>query len=119
MSINSRYIYFSLAVIAGIGLGLLYGWVISPVELVETSPATLRIDFKTDYILMVSEIYHLDHEAEEAVCHLALLGGDPRQHMQQALAFANEVQYLPNDIQMMNDLAEVLNSWEPKLEVCP
>ena len=119
MSINSRYIYFSLAVIAGIALGLLYGWVISPVELVETSPATLRADFKADFVLMVAEIYASDKEAEQAVCRLALLGGDPRQHVQQAIAFANEVYYLPSDLELMEELARVLDSWEPQLEVCP
>lgn len=119
MSFNSRYIYFSLVVIGGIALGLLYGWVVSPVELVETSPATLRIDFKADYVLMVAEIYASDKQAEQAVCRLALLGGDPRQHVQQALVFASEEYYQSDDLELMKELSSVLDSWEPQLEVCP
>lgn len=115
----SRYVYFILAVAAGIGLGLLYGWVISPVELVETSPATLRIDYKTDYILMTAEVYAANDDAEAAVCQLALLGGDPREHVAEAMAFA-EAQTLPADDQgLIRVLGVLLESWEPGLEVCP
>lgn len=115
----SRYIFFILALAAGIGLGLLYGWVISPVELVETSPATLRIDYKTDYILMAAEVYAADDDAEAAVCRLALLGGDPRLHVAQAIDFAEKQNMPPDDRGMIQAMGVLLESWEPGLEVCP
>lgn len=113
-----RYFFFFLAVAAGIGLGLLYGWVINPVELVETSPATLRIDYKTDYILMTAEVYAADDDAEAAVCQLALLGGDPRQHVKEAIVFSEQQNMPPDDQGLIRSLGVLLESWEPGLEVC-
>ena len=49
---TSRWILFIFAILVGAGLGLLYGWVINPVDYVDTTPDTLRIDYKTDYVLM-------------------------------------------------------------------
>ena len=46
--------------IIGIALGLLYGWVIEPVKFVDTTPASLRADYQTDYVLMVAEAYRSD-----------------------------------------------------------
>ncbi len=114
----SRYIFFVLSVAAGIGLGLLYGWVISPVQLVETSPATLRIDYKTDYILMVAEVYSFDDDANAAVCRLALLGGDPRENVRQASQFASQQDLAVDDQALIRLLEVLLESWEPGLEVC-
>jgi hypothetical protein len=114
----SRYITFVISVAAGIGLGLLYGWVISPVQLVETSPATLRVDYKTDYVLMVAEVYSFDDDAEAAVCRLALLGGDPRVNVSQARDFAKQHDFAVDDQALIRLLDVLLESWEPDLEVC-
>ena len=113
-----RYVYFIIAIVVGIALGLLYGWVLSPVELVDTNPATLRVDFKTDYVLMVAEAYSADHDLNQAICQLALLGGEPKQSVENATVFAVEVSYTPEDLVMLNELRAVLETWEPGQEIC-
>ena len=113
---NLRYILFGLAIIVGVALGLLYGLVISPLELVDTSPETLRADFKTDYVLMVAEAYSVDNDAYLAIYRLAKLGDDPPIDLvNQALAFAFEVGYPPEDLLLMHDLGEDMKTWNPDL----
>jgi hypothetical protein len=45
----SRWTLFFIVLLLGLGLGLLYGWVINPVSYQDTTLDTLRIDYKTDY----------------------------------------------------------------------
>lgn len=115
---NTRYIYFFLSIILGVGLGLLYGWVISPVELVDTTPATLRMDYKTDYVLMVAEVYALEQEPGEVVCRLAVLGGNPLLAVQEAKVFAVEVGYTPDDLVLIDEIEALLLAWQPGQEDC-
>src|SRR5512143_844997 len=72
-----RWLLFALSIVVGVGLGLLYGWVISPVQYVDTTPSTLRADFKADYTLMVAETYESDQNVEQAARRLANLGSQP------------------------------------------
>ncbi len=58
----SRWTKFLIAVILGAAAGLFYGWVVNPVEYVDIAPESLRVDYKTDYVLMVAESYQVDHE---------------------------------------------------------
>ena len=46
---------FSLAL--GLGADLYIGWVISPVQYVDTDPASLSQTYKDDYILMIAAVY--------------------------------------------------------------
>ena len=114
----SRYIFFILVLILGAALGLYYGWVLSPVELVNTTPSTLRIDYQADYVLMVAESFSVDQNPNLAICRLALLGGLPQEAIDEALIFGVEQGYTPEDMVLMRDLAEALESWQPNLEDC-
>jgi len=58
----------------GLLLGLWYGWRVSPVRYVNTTPDLLRQDYRDDYVLMVAEAYAADHDLGLAVQHLARLG---------------------------------------------
>lgn len=107
----SRWIGFLLAIAVGIGLGLLYGWVINPVEYTDTAPNTLRIDYKTDYVLMVAEAYQTENDLPLALRRLALLGAEPPQQMvQQALLFARQAGYLEADLVKMENLLTALQA---------
>jgi hypothetical protein len=109
-------ILFVAAIAAGIGLGLFYGWVISPVELIDTAPNTLRMDYRADYVLMVAEAYQVDNDPELAVRRLALLGDQhPVDTITEAGIFAAEIGYTFEDLQVMRDLADALRSWNPNL----
>ncbi|MEW5870414.1 MAG: hypothetical protein AB1894_14155 [Chloroflexota bacterium] len=108
----SRWIRFLIAILVGIGLGLLYGWVISPVEYVNTTPDTLRIDFKTDYVLMVAEAYQSDGNLPLAVRRLALLGEAPPNDLAyQAIIFAQKIGYADDDLTLMQNLLNALQTY--------
>jgi len=57
-----------------LGLGLLFGWVIWPVEYYDTDPADLRWEDKETYILLVSNSYALHGDLAQARSRLAALG---------------------------------------------
>lgn len=112
-----RYILFVFAVILGIALGVFYGREVNPVELVDASPDALRVDYKTDYVLMVAEVYDYEADAALAVRQLALLGSSPPDEIvNQALAFALEHNYQPEDLVLMRDLGDALSTWYSGLE---
>jgi hypothetical protein len=100
---------FILGIILGIGLGLVYGWLLTPVEFVDTSPDSLRADYRTDYVLMVSEAYQRDVDAEEARRRLAALGPDaPAQIVAGALEFAQDQGFAGLDIERLEGLHSAL-----------
>ena len=70
----ARWVRFLIAILVGLAIGLAYGWLVSPVRYIDTSPNTLRIDYKTDYVLMVSETYQSEKDLDQAVRRLGLLG---------------------------------------------
>jgi hypothetical protein len=116
----SRRVWFIVAVLAGVTLGLVYGWVINPVQYVETSPDTLRADYKTDYVLMVAEAYHTESDLSLAVRRLAILGNTPQLEMvQQAIVFADQSGYSPQDIDLMLNLSQGLKTWSPETQGTP
>jgi len=62
-----------LGLTVGLGLGLVIGWVILPVEYVDTAIADLGIEAKEEYILLVASAYACDGDLEEAQARLSLL----------------------------------------------
>jgi hypothetical protein len=104
-----RWFRFFLAILVGAGLGLFYAWVINPVEYVNTSPNTLRVDYKTDYVLMVAEAFHEDGDLNLAVQRLASLGETPPQELvSQAVTFAQKVGYTDTDVALLQALLKAL-----------
>lgn len=105
----SRWIRFLIIIGIGIGLGLLYGWLIDPVDYVDTTPTTLRSDYKADYVLMVAEIYSADRDAEAAVIRLTFLGDpSPVDSVENAMIFAADTGYASEDLRMLRDLSDAL-----------
>ncbi len=101
---RKRWLAFGVAVAFGLALGLYYGWMVNPVRYVDTAPATLRLDYKTDFVLMVAEGYRLDGDLELARYYLALLGEEPEAMVSQALAYATQLGYASPDLLVMRDL---------------
>ena len=113
----SRWVWFLLVIVVGFSIGLVYGWFVSPVQYVDTAPASLREDYRTDYILMVAEAYHADKNLALAVRRLALLGGDPPQEIvRQASLAATKLGYTQADLDLMQALRRDLLTWNPALE---
>jgi hypothetical protein len=66
--------------VVGIGLGLLYAWMIAPVRYINTVPNTLRADFKDQYRILIAASYSATYDLARAKSRLELLGdSDPIQ----------------------------------------
>lgn len=63
-----------LALLTGIGLGLLYAWVFSPRQVTDAQPSALRADFKDQYRSIVAAAYAATGNLPRAQARLALLG---------------------------------------------
>ena len=109
-----RWLLFILSIALGVGLGLLYGWIISPVEYVDTTPSTLRADYRADYTLMVAETFQSEQDAEAAARRLALLGSQPPADLAaSALDYARQNGYARTDIDLLQTLSLALQVWQP------
>lgn len=118
----SRWLLFLIAIGIGVAVGLTYGWVINPVEYVDTTPNSLREDYKADYVLMVAEAYAAEKDPALAARRLALLGDTPPvEIVRQVMIYATQVQpgYAEADLDLMSRLASALQSWDPLFDAGP
>ena len=102
-----------LALVCGAALGLLYSWVLAPVRYVDTTPDSLRADFKDQMRSSIAAAYAATGNIERARARLALLGdqnsvealsaqaqqmlasGDSMGSVEQVAALAAELQSQP------------------------
>lgn len=113
-----RWTLFLIVIAIGAAAGMIYGWFINPVEYVDTTPVSLRQDYKTDYVLMVAEAYQAEGRLGTAARRLALLGdASPVEIVNGAISFASEIGYSEFDLALMRKLAADLQTWNPSLEV--
>jgi len=106
---SRRWFFFFLMVILGVGAGLLLGWEVCPLAPHHTRPDTLSIAYQTDTVLMIAELYHSEGNVALAHTRLAFLGEqDPVSLMDTVLSYAEAHQYTPNDLQLMQALAEAI-----------
>ncbi|MBI3160279.1 MAG: hypothetical protein HYZ26_11840 [Chloroflexi bacterium] len=68
--------YLVTGLLIGLALGLVYAWVLVPVELIDTSPQSLRADFQDDYRALVAAAFVASGDLGRARARLALLN-DP------------------------------------------
>lgn len=107
-----RWFLFLLMLSLGAVLGLIYGWVINPVQYVDTPPAALRVDYKSDYVLMVAEAYQAEGDLELAARRLALLGDrPPTELVQDAMIWGSQAPYAEADMDLLTRLASDLQAW--------
>jgi hypothetical protein len=62
-----------LALLAGLGLGLAYAWVVSPRAITDATPASLRLDFKDQYRAVVAAAFAANGNLPRAEARLVLL----------------------------------------------
>ena len=114
----SRWVLFLIVILIGAAIGMVYGWIINPVEYVDTSPDALREDYKTDYVLMVAETFRAETNIGLAARHLAILGDDqPIEIVTRAIQYGQQNHYSTADLALMGDLQEALQTWNPSLEI--
>ncbi len=105
----SRWTLFILILLLGLGLGLVYGWVVNPVSYQDTTLESLREDYKTDYSLMVAEVYHQEGDLDWALNRLTLLEDkSPIVSVENALKFASQAEYTLPDMFLLRDLHNAL-----------
>jgi hypothetical protein len=110
----SRWLLIFIAALLGITLGLVYGWVINPVQYTDITPEALRIDYRTDYVLMVAEAYQAEEDPALAARRLAVLGSDaPALIAGEAYNFAQQSTYNTEDLALIQELAVALQTWQP------
>ncbi len=103
-----------IAGLIGIAAGVMYGWVVNPVKFVDTTPASLRVDFRTDYVLMVAEAYHGDHDTALADRRLAIFGSEsPTTIAGAALQSGKQAGYSENDMALLQELSRALQAGQP------
>lgn len=109
-----RWLRFLLVLVIGIVLGLVYGWVISPVQYIDTTPDTLRADYRADYVLMVAEAYRTGQNPGLAAQRLAILGSlPPGEITSQALDTARQFHYSESDIILIQKLTTAMQAYQP------
>jgi hypothetical protein len=107
MSFRSPFLYIGL--LLGLAGGLLYGWVLRPAQTVDSSPASLRQDYRTDFVLMVAEIYSGDQDASRAAARLAALGPQsPSAQVEAAMNYATAQGFASQDLERLSLLARGL-----------
>ncbi len=95
----------------GMVSGLVYGWLIDPVEYVDTQPNSLRIDYQTDVVLMVASIYAQELDADAAFERLSLLEKeDITRLLADSLAYAEKMYFSSQDIDNIKFLNEALSN---------
>lgn len=62
-----------LALLVGLGLGLVYAWLISPLQVTQADPFALRADFKDSYRSAIASAYAATGNLARAQARLALL----------------------------------------------
>jgi hypothetical protein len=110
----SRWILFLITIAIGLAAGLGYAWFVNPVQYVDTSPNTLRTDYKADYVLMVAETYQVDGDLGAAVRRLAALGEkSPAAAIEKASQFAEQQHYAQADKILIQKLANAIQVGNP------
>ena len=109
---RSRWLFILLALIAGIAMGLAYGWYIDPVDFFDLTPDTLRADYKADYVLMTAEAYSLEQDPGLAARRLAIFGSQsPSSIATSGLEYGRTNGFADEDLALMQELVTALQAW--------
>ena len=113
----TRWILIFIALILGIGAGLVYGLVMDPIEYFDLTPDTLRADYKTDYVLMTAEAYRVEQDPGTAARRLAIFGSQtPSSIASEALDYARSNGFPDSDIALIQDLVTAMQAWSGILQ---
>ncbi len=109
---SKRWLFIILALVAGVGIGLAYGWVIDPVDFFDLTPDTLRADYKADYVLMTAEAYRVEQDPGLAARRLAIFGTQsPSTIAAEGLDYARANGFSDSDIALIQELVTALQAW--------
>lgn len=110
MSRRDAVLTFVMALI-GVAAGLYYAWQISPVSYTDTSPSSLRADFKADYLALVASAFATTGDLSRAQSRLLVFADPNMPGTLSELAQQRLAQGWPEaDARAMAQLAAVLSS---------
>ena len=109
----SRYALFGITIFLGFIFAVYYGWAVRPLAAANAAPVLLREDYRADYVVMVAEAFHADHNTERAIAALGFLGVEgepynPYAFVSDALTFGTENDYAVVDLELLQALAAAL-----------
>lgn len=108
------------AAIIGVALGILYGWVIDPVQFTNLTPNLLREDYRADYVLMVAEAYHGEINADLAARRLGVLSSEaPAILVAKTLAYAQANQFTQTETTLLQELLSAMQIYQPQNNANP
>jgi hypothetical protein len=111
-STRSLWVFIVLALLAGIGIGIAYGRYVDPVDYFDTSPDTLRADYKADYVLMTAEAYQAERDPGLAARRLAIFGTKSAAGIAaDGLAYARSHGFSDAEIAILQELVTALQAW--------
>ena len=111
-----RYLFFFASFVLALIAGLYYGWVINPVEGLQSSTDVLREDYFSDYVLMVAEIFQSEQNSELAILRLDFLKSEnPLDAIANAIEFAEKENYPIKDLSLITVLDAAIRAWDPRL----
>jgi len=112
-----RWLFIFIVLVAGIGMGLAYGWLVEPVEYFDLTPDTLRTDYKADYVLMVAEAHRVEQDPGLAARRLAIFGAQsPSAIASEALDYARTNGFPDSDIAILQELVTAMQAWSGILQ---
>lgn len=103
---SRRIFFFSLAIVLGIAAGLALGWLVMPPK--APSNATmkmLRVDYKTDLVLMMAEHFQNNPDTLLVLEQLTRVSyEDPLSLIGTSLAYARQIGYPAEDLLLIENL---------------
>ena len=109
-----RKLIFFIVILLSLAAGLAFGWVIKPGIQMQNPISSLREDFRSDYVLMVAEVYNKDADLDAAAARLAVLDkAAPTRAALVAAAYARSAGYSINDLDLLMALARDMQNTMP------
>jgi hypothetical protein len=112
---SSNWIKIFIAALIGIAIGLVYGWVIAPVQYTDVTPNILREDYRADYVLMVAEAHQTEQDPGTAARRLAIFGSEsPALIVASTLNYATNNGFTQNELLLLQGLLTAMQTYQPQ-----
>ena len=114
---SSNWIKIAIFTALGIALGMIYGWVIDPIEYTDVTPNIMRADYRADYVLMIAEAHQSEQNSETSARRLAALrvgSQSPAQIVTSTLDYAANNNFTQDEIILLQGLLTAMQTYQPQ-----